>query len=162
MRIREATDADWASIWPFFREITAAGDTFSYPTDLDEPAGRTMWMVSPPGHVVVAVDEDGTVLGSSNMYANRPGPGSHIASGNFMVATEHSGRGVGRALVRYLLDWAREQGFRGVQFNAVAESNTRAVKLYQSHGFEILSTLPEGFRHPALGYVGLHNMYRRV
>ncbi|MEY9847935.1 L-amino acid N-acyltransferase YncA [Streptacidiphilus sp. BW17] len=162
MHIREATDADWASIWPFFHEITAAGETFTYPTDVDEPTGRAMWMVRAPGHVVVAVDDDGTVLGTANMYANKMGPGAHIASGSFMVAAEYSGHGVGRALCTYLLAWAREHGFRGVQFNAVAASNTRAVKLYESLGFEVMTTIPEGFRHPTLGYVGLHIMYVRL
>jgi hypothetical protein len=33
------------------------------------------------------------------------------------------------------------------------------VQLYRSLGFEVLGTLPEGFRHPAKGYVGLHIMH---
>jgi hypothetical protein len=36
----------------------------------------------------------------------------------------------------------------------------RAVRLWQSLGFEILATVPEGFQHPVHGYVGLHIMYR--
>jgi ribosomal protein S18 acetylase RimI-like enzyme len=47
-----------------------------------------------------------------------------------------------------------------MQFNAVVASNTRAVSLWRSLGFEILATIPEGFRHPTDGYVGLHVMYR--
>jgi ribosomal protein S18 acetylase RimI-like enzyme len=47
-----------------------------------------------------------------------------------------------------------------MQFNAVAESNTRAVALYKSLGFEVLATVPEGFRHPTQGYVGLLIMHR--
>jgi GNAT superfamily N-acetyltransferase len=162
MRIREATDADWAAIWPFFREIVRAGETYVYPRDLDEPTARALWMVGPPGRTVVAVDEDGTVLGTANMYANKQGGGSHIASGSFMVDPARFGRGTGRALGEYLLDWARTEGFRGVQFNAVVESNTRAVALWQSLGFEIMTTIPEGFLHPTLGYVGLHIMYQKV
>jgi ribosomal protein S18 acetylase RimI-like enzyme len=49
-----------------------------------------------------------------------------------------------------------------MQFNAVAESNARAVALYHSLGFEVLATIPEGFRHPTEGYVGLHVMHRRL
>jgi ribosomal protein S18 acetylase RimI-like enzyme len=49
-----------------------------------------------------------------------------------------------------------------MQFNAVVESNTRAVRLWKSLGFEIIGTIPEGFRHPTEGYVGLHVMYRRL
>lgn len=117
-----------------------------------------MWVVPSPGHVVVAV-EDRRVLGTSNMYPNRPGPGSHIASGNFMVASEARGQGVGQALGEYLLNWASTCGFAGVQFNAVAASNTPAVRLYERLGFTVIGTVPGAFRHPTLGPVGLHVMY---
>jgi ribosomal protein S18 acetylase RimI-like enzyme len=48
----------------------------------------------------------------------------------------------------------------GIQFNAVVATNTRAVSLWQSLGFEILATVPRGFDHPRDGLVGLHVMYR--
>ena len=59
--------------WPFFREIVAAGETFSYDRDLTEAQGRPIWMVGPPGRTVVAAAPGGTVLGSANMYANKGG-----------------------------------------------------------------------------------------
>ena len=89
-------------------------------------------------------------------------PPSHIASASFMVHPEHGGEGVGRALGEYALDWARAEGFRAMQFNAVVETNTRAVALWRSLGFEVMRTLPEGFGHPRHGYVGLHIMHRRL
>ena len=49
-----------------------------------------------------------------------------------------------------------------MQFNAVVETNIMAVALWRSLGFEVLGTLPEGFRHPTKGYVGLHIMHRRL
>jgi L-amino acid N-acyltransferase YncA len=160
--IREATAADWPQIWPFLRQIVAAGDTYAYDTDTDEAAARELWMSIPSARIVVAVDEDGTVLGTANMYANRPGPGSHVASASFMVDPGASGRGVGRALGEEALAWARANGFRAMQFNAVVETNTRAVALWRSLGFEIIGTVPEAFRHPTEGYVGLHVMHRRL
>lgn len=79
-----------------------------------------------------------------------------------MVNPTHWGRGVGRALTEEMIKWARAKGFRGLQFNAVVECNERAVRLYRLLGFEILGTVPEGFRHPRRGYVGLHVMYRQL
>lgn len=67
---------------------------------------------------------------------------------------------MGRALCAYTIDWARTAGFRAMQFNAVVETNTAAVGLYRSLGFEVLGTLPEGFDHPKHGFVGLHIMHR--
>jgi L-amino acid N-acyltransferase YncA len=109
---------------------------------------------------VVAVERGGRVVGTANMYANRPGPGSHVASGSFMVDPAQWGKGAGRALCEEALDWARDQGYRAMQFNAVAESNTRAIALYESLGFETVGTVPEAFEHPTQGYVGLCVMYR--
>jgi ribosomal protein S18 acetylase RimI-like enzyme len=59
-----------------------------------------------------------------------------------------------------MLAWARVRGFRAVQFNAVVETNERAVKLWRSLGFEVIGTVPEAFAHPEHGYVGLHVMHR--
>ncbi len=160
--IREATPDDWNAVWPFFHEIVAAGDTFSYAPDTDSGTGRELWMLSPPSRTVVAVDDTGTVVGSAKMYSNQGGNGAHIASASYMVDPAHAGRGIGRALCRHSLDWAKAEGFLAMQFNAVVETNTSAVRLYEELGFEVLGTVPDGFRHPAHGYVGLHIMYRRV
>jgi hypothetical protein len=48
----------------------------------------------------------------------------------------------------------------GMQFNAVAETNESAVRLWQAVGFEIVGTVPDAFDHPTRGLVGLHVMYR--
>jgi L-amino acid N-acyltransferase YncA len=160
--IRDATADDWPRIWPFLRQIVAAGDTYVYEADMDEAAARELWIGDPSSRTVVAVDEDGSVLGTANMYANRPGPGSHVASASFMVDPGASGRGVGRALAEEALAWARASGFHAMQFNAVVETNTRAIALWRSLGFEIIGTVPKAFRHPTEGYVGLHVMYRRL
>ncbi|MCX4749791.1 GNAT family N-acetyltransferase [Kitasatospora sp. NBC_01287] len=160
MLIREAVAEDWAAIWPFFHEIVAAGETFTYPVDLTREQGRDWWLLPAPDRTVVAVDDDGAVVGTAKMNTNQRGNGSHVASASYMVDPAHSGRGVGRALCEYTVAWARAAGFRAMQFNAVVETNTHAVELYRSLGFEVLGTVPEGFRHPARGYVGLHVMHR--
>ena len=164
MIIRNATDADWPGIWPFFAAIVAAGETYAYPEDLTLETARPLWM---DGQVVVAVDEgDGTadqrIVGSAKMGPNRPGRGSHIATASFMVDPACQGRGVGRALGRYAVDWARSTGYHGMQFNAVVQTNTAAVALWRSFGFEVLTTVPEAFDHRVHGLVGLHVMYQRL
>jgi L-amino acid N-acyltransferase YncA len=162
MRIRDATPDDWPAIWAFLRTIVAAGETFSWPRDVGEAQARSMWMRTPPGRTVVAVDDDGTVLGSANSGPNHMGPAAHVATASFMVDPAHAGEGVGRALGGHVLEQARADGYRAMQFNAVVATNTRAVGLWRSLGFEVLGTLPEGFKHPTEGYVGLHIMHRRL
>ncbi|MER5554780.1 GNAT family N-acetyltransferase [Streptomyces sp. NPDC002793] len=160
MLIREATEKDWPAVWPFFHDIVSAGETFTYPVDLGEDLARSWWLLPEPNRTVVAVDDAGTVLGTAKMNRNHMGNGSHIASASYMVSPEHSGRGVGRALCVYTVDWASKAGYRAMQFNAVVETNTHAVSLYRSLGFTVIGTLPEGFKHPTEGYVGLHIMHK--
>ena len=95
------------------------------------------------------------------MGPNRPGPGSHVSTASFMVAGDARGRGSG-ALGEYALSWAHEQGYAAMQFNAVAESNHVAVRLWQALGFRINGTVPEAFEHSTIGCVGLHLMHRRL
>jgi GNAT superfamily N-acetyltransferase len=159
--IREYVDADWPSVWPIFREVVAAGDTYAYDPAWSSDEARVVWVESPPGRTVVACDGP-MVFGTAKMGPNRPGPGSHVATASFMVAGHARGRGVGRALGEYALRWAHEQGYAAMQFNAVVESNLPAVRLWQALGFEIIGTVPEAFEHPRLGRVGLHVMYQRL
>jgi L-amino acid N-acyltransferase YncA len=161
MLIREYADADWPAVWDIFREVVAAGDTYAYDPGWSEEQARAVWVEASPGRTVVAC-EGSAVLGTAKMGPNRPGPGSHVATASFMVAGHARGRGVGRALGEYVLDWARERGYAAMQFNAVVESNHAAVRLWQALGFRIIGTVPEAFEHRTLGRVGLHVMHRRL
>jgi GNAT superfamily N-acetyltransferase len=158
--IREARSEDWGAIWPFLRQIVAARETYAYDPEMSESEARRMWMVGPPGRTVVATDGADIVTGTANMYANRQGPGSHVASASFMVDPKRAGQGIGRALGEHVIEWARASGFRAIQFNAVVETNRAAVALWRSLGFEVIGTVPEAFDHPRHGYVGLLIMHR--
>ncbi len=159
MDIRLATEADWQHIWPFWRDIVEAGDTYAYPEDLTSDEARRLWMAPPPDRCIVATDGAGHVLGSAKYGPNRPGRGAHVGTASFMVAPASRGLGVGRALGEQVLDELRRAGFGSVQFNAVVETNTAAVRLWQDLGFRIIGTVPRAFDSRSHGLVGLHVMH---
>jgi len=160
--VRDAVDADWPAIWPFLCDIVRAGETYTWPTDVTDDDARARWMLSSPWRVFVAVAPDGRIAGTAKVGPNQDGPGDHVANASFMVNADFAGASVGRTLGEHVLDYARAAGYRAMQFNAVVETNTRAVALWQSLGFEILTTIPDAFRHATAGDVGLHVMYRRL
>jgi L-amino acid N-acyltransferase YncA len=161
MLIREATADDWPRIYPFWSAIVEAGRTYAFPQGLSLEAARPWWMETPPARTVVACDGD-DIVGSAKMGPNRPGRGAHVATASFMVDPAQRGRGVGRSLGEYVVAWARSAGYRSMQFNAVVETNTGAVRLWKSLGFEVIGTVPEAFDDAGAGLVGLHVMHLRL
>ena len=162
MLIRPISEADWPAFYPVFRDVVAAGETYAYPEELSSSAAHDLWVESPPGITVVAVADDGVVLGSAKAGPNRPARGSHVATASFMVAESARGLGVGRALGEWALAWAREQAYAAMQFNAVVETNLAAVHLWRELGFEVVGTVPEAFSSRSHGRVGLHVMHRHL
>jgi GNAT superfamily N-acetyltransferase len=159
VEIRAYRESDWPAVWAIIQRVVAAGETYAYDPAWTEEQTRGVWVEPPPGHTVVAC-AGARVLGTAKMGPNRPGPGAHVATASFMVAEEARGRGVGHALGEYALAWARAHGYAAMQFNAVVETNTAAVRLWQVLGFRIIGTVPEAFTHPTRGRVGLHIMHR--
>lgn len=159
--IRQFSESDWPQVWEIVRSVVRAGDTFTYDPAMTEQQARAIWLEAPPGETVVAVDGD-EVLGTAKVGPNKPGPGSHVATASFMVAPVSRGQGVGTALCRFALEWARQHRYAGMQFNAVAESNRSAVAVYERLGFKIVGTVPGAFAHPVEGRVGLHIMYAEL
>jgi len=159
--IRPATVEDWPKIWPFFNQIVQAGETYAYPLDLTSDNARELWLMRPPGQTVV-LEEGGMIVGSATMGPNRPGRGAHVGTASFMVSQAARGQGVGRRLGEYVVQWHRDRGFRAIQSNAVVETNTAAVRLWQTLGFEVVGTVPEAFDSRANGLVGLHVMHLQL
>jgi GNAT superfamily N-acetyltransferase len=149
-------------MWAVLEPVIRAGETFTWDRDTTEDEARRRWFKDAPGQAFVAVMPDGGVIGTGELHPNQGGAGCHVANAGYMVHPDHGGKGVARALCAYSLEAAREAGFRAMQFNAVVESNVRAVAAWQGLGFEVLATIPDAFNHPALGYVGLHVMYRKL
>jgi L-amino acid N-acyltransferase YncA len=162
MQIRTATEQDWPRIWPIVKAVVDAGETYVWRPTPTSDAMRRIWLEPEPWNVVVAVADEGAVVGTAKCGPNRPGRGAHIATASFMVDPARQGEGIGRALGEHILQWASEAGYHGMQFNAVVESNTGALALWESLGFSTVGVVPEAFDHPTLGLVGLTVMYRRL
>jgi len=158
MLIRPATDRDKDAIWAIMEPIIRAGETYTLPRDMDKESALAYWF-SADREVFVAED-GGEIVGTYCLQANQKGGGAHVANCGYMTAVPSMGRGVARAMCAHSLDQARERGFRAMQYNFVISTNERAVRLWQSFGFEIVGTLPKAFLHPTSGYVDAHVMYR--
>lgn len=159
VNIRAATPDDDGAIWSILEPIIRAGETYSLPRDWSRETTLAYWRAD--GHDVF-VAEDGAIVGTYFLCANRPGGGAHVANAGYASAQHAQGKGIARAMCEHSLDHARRKGFRAMQFNFVIASNTRAVALWQRMGFDIVGTMPSSFEHPTLGFVDAHVMFRSL
>ena len=92
--IREYRDDDWDSIWPIFKDIIRAQETFAYdPAWISEQA-RDVWIGQPPSRTLVACLGP-RLVGTATLGRNRPGPGAHVSTASFMVVAQARGQGAG-------------------------------------------------------------------
>lgn len=160
MQIRPATAADHAAILAIAAPVLRAGETYAVARDLTDDQVLAYWFA--PGHETFVAEVEGTILGTYYLMANRAGGGAHVANCGYMTAAAAQGKGIARAMCQHSLARAAERGFRAMQFNHVVSTNTRAVALWQSLGFQIVGTLPGAFEHPSQGFVDSYVMFRAL
>jgi len=158
LEIREIGAGEFDLVWPIFHAVVAAGDTYGYARDIDFSQARAMWTTAPARFFVALVD--GNPAGCYMLKPNQGGPGSHVANAGYMVAEHARGQGLAGALCEHSLATARAAGFSAMQFNSVVSTNEVAVRLWQKHGFKIVGTVPQAFRHARVGLVDIHVMHR--
>lgn len=86
LTIREATDADWSTLWALFRQVAGAGDAFAFDADTPELVARKIW-IEAPARPYVAV-RNGRVLGTYYVRPNQPGRGPHVANAGSPLASD--------------------------------------------------------------------------
>lgn len=154
------TPTDYPRIAPIFRAAIEAQEYITVDKDAPDNICISYWFGDKPSGEVWVLEEDGEILGSYYQRPNHYGLGGHIANGGYIVAPAARGKGVGRQLGEHSIARAREQGYRGMQFNFVVATNTIAVDLWKSLGFEIIGTIPGGYHRKQTDYVDAYIMYK--
>jgi L-amino acid N-acyltransferase YncA len=160
MRVREAVAEDVDAIRAILEPTIRAGETYTLPRDMPWEGALAYWFSA--GHEVFVAEDHGEIVGTYFLRANQKGGGAHVANCGYVTAPHAMGRGVARAMCAHSLERARQRCFRAMQFNFVVSTNERAVRLWQSFGFEIVGRLPKAFEHPTLGFVDAYVMHRQL
>lgn len=160
MLIRAATRDDEPAIWSIIQPVIRAGETYALPRDMSEADALAYW--SGPDRDTFVAEESGCILGIYYLRSNQQGCGDHVANCGYVTRAAAEGRGVARRMCEHSLALARSRGYRAMQFNFVVGTNDRAIRLWQSLGFEVVGRLPRAFRHPVRGYVDALVMYRAL
>lgn len=160
MIIRRARTSDAEAIAAIILPVIEAGETYSLDRDMSKTDALAYWLGADKETFVA--EEGGEILGTYYIRPNQAGGGGHVCNCGYMTGASATGRGVARRMCEHSQNYARSQGYRAMQFNFVVSTNDRAVRLWQSLGFEVAGRLPGAFLHPTEGYVDALVMYRQL
>ncbi len=160
LEIQGAKDSEWSDIWPIFKSVIEAEDTFVFPANITKDQAFGHWFANGVQTYLARINN--VVVGTYILKENQIGLGSHVANASYMVSENARGVGLGRALAEHSFMEAKNQSFLAMQFNLVVSSNVKAVKLWKKLGFEVVGTSPKSFKHSSLGYVDSYIMYKEL
>jgi ribosomal protein S18 acetylase RimI-like enzyme len=157
--IRAAETGDVEAIWRILEPTIRAGETYRLAPDLDREDALAYWLE--PTHEVFVAEDGGEIAGTYFLRANVEA-GEGIANCGYMTAPAAYGRGIARAMCLHSLARAKARGFSAMRFNFVVGTNERAVRLWESLGFQTVKRLSGAFPHPRLGPVDALVMQRAL
>ncbi|MFV3073313.1 GNAT family N-acetyltransferase [Niveispirillum fermenti] len=150
MLLRPATVADADAIAAIYAPHVLEG-TASYeaaPPDAAEMA-RRMLAVQTGGYPYLVAEQAGRVLGYAYGSAFRDRPGYRFTVENSIyVAPDAQGMGVGRALLKALIDHCTRAGYRRMVAVIGDGSNQGSLGLHRALGFTLAGSVPGlGVKH---------------
>ena len=102
------------------------------------------------------------ISGCYILKPNAKGRGNHIANATYFVDKAYRGKGIGKLLGKHSICTAKEEGFRGMQFNSVVSTNSRSIQLWKSLGFEVIGKVPQAFRIKDGSFVDTFIFYKAL
>lgn len=143
--VRPASDADAAAICGI-HSTQGVGTTASYALRPGTPAERLDWLAAHRRDhlpVLVAVDEDGTVVGFAAYERFRDLPGYDLTvEHSVYTAPGHEHEGIGRALMTELIQRARDAGLHAM-VGVIDADNVTSLLFHERLGFTPCGILPQ-------------------
>ncbi|MBC3899856.1 GNAT family N-acetyltransferase [Acetobacterium malicum] len=150
IKMRPLRQEDLKSATEIWNFIVAEGNSFPGDAVLSEDEAAAMFAQQTETVCALSKNE---VVGLYILHPNNFGRCGHIANASFGVKQAYRGKGIGRHLVEDCLLRSQDNGFRGLQFNAVVSTNYPAITLYLKLGFKIIGTIKDGYRLKDNSYV---------
>ncbi len=141
--VRPARPEDAAQIIAYARSVFAEpginlitmADEFNPTTESE--ARMISEMNRATNSLFLVAEDDGRIVGQLTLQGGKRRNVRHAATLGITVGREYRGRGVGRRLMEYAIDWARASGVvTRIELNVFVR-NSNAIRLYESCGFVV-------------------------
>lgn len=144
MHVRLAGPSDAEPIRQIYN-VEVLGSTATFDLRARSVEEQAAWMAEHQGTypAIVAVDDDGAVLGFGSLSAYRDRPSySTTVENSLYVDERHRGAGVGRALLEELVRRGTLHGFHSM-IARVGGGNDASIAVHQACGFELVGVEKE-------------------
>lgn len=147
--IREALAEDASQLIEYMKTVGAETENLSFggeglPVSIEQEAAFLEAVRQEKTSVHLAAFKDGEIIGDGSL-TGLPRRMSHRAELGLSVKKAYWNQGVGSALMRRLIQYAEENGIELLSLE-VRSDNIRAVRLYESFGFQRIGTSPAYFK----------------
>jgi RimJ/RimL family protein N-acetyltransferase len=141
--VRPARERDLGRIVDLFAEVAAEGRWIAAepPVDRDRRRRRLGEALEDEHAAVLVAEVGGRVVGELGIELARYG----VADLGMLVASGWRGRGIGSALLRSGIEWARQAGAHKIALQ-VWPHNAAAIALYEKFGFQREGLLRRHYR----------------
>ena len=149
LSIRPATNADIPAITRIYAHAVEHGTaSFEYEPPSEAEMARRMTELLDNGYPYLAAEADGELAGYAYAGPYRARPAYRWTVENSVYVAPHSHRrGIGRALLKALIEAAETSGFRQMIAVIGDSEQTASIALHAAAGFYVVGTLPHvGFK----------------
>jgi L-amino acid N-acyltransferase YncA len=142
--IRAASPGDLPAITAIYADAVLNGTaTFELEPPGETEMGRRMTALVEAGYPYFVAEVDGGVLGYGYAGPYRPRPGyRHTVEDSVYIARSGWRQGIGRSLLRRLIEECETLDFRQMIAVIGDSSHTASIGLHQAEGFVIVARLP--------------------
>jgi len=144
MKLRPATESDIASITSIYNDVIATTNAI-YRDDTIDAAERMAWYQNrvADGYPVIVAEFEGEIIGYGVYGSFRFGEGyKHTVEHSIHVKSSHRRKGVGRTILRELIEIATKDG-RHVMVGGIDSENEASIKLHKEFGFHESARMEE-------------------
>jgi RimJ/RimL family protein N-acetyltransferase len=146
--VRAAADGDADSLHAYLAALTAEQLPVLFARAQAPTRERVAEMIarntSDQRYLLLVAIEDGRVVGMLDFFGKPLAQQHHVGGFGMTVDRGWRGRGIGTRLLRSLLAWAAQRGYRRIELEVFA-NNPDAIRLYEREG-----VVPEGRRRGAI------------
>ena len=150
MIIRKATKEDTKNIINYFNKVGGESDNLLFgkdefknmPIDIYEKIIENI--NNSKNDIMLLAVIDGNIVSVGFLQGLKKERLSHRASLAISVSKKYWGQGIGKAMINYLIDFARQANIKVIELQVRCD-NERGIRLYENLGFEKIGTYKKYF-----------------